>query len=522
VLCLSLLIIGIDNSILNVAIPTLVRELDVSTSQLQWIVDAYVLVFAGLLLTMGNLGDRIGRKGVMTTGLVVFGIASAVAAFSAGADALIVCRAVMGCGAAMIMPATLSILANVFTDARERRRAIAYWSLMNAAGTTVGPVTGGLLLRHFWWGSIFFVNVPVVVIAIVAGHRLVPTSRDPNAQPSDPVGAVLSIAGLAVLLYAIINGPEHGWASPTTFALFAAAFIVLASFVWWELHQEHPMLPVRFFAVPRLSAAAGTITIAFVSLGGTTFLLTQLLQLVQGYSPLSAALRVSIPLLVVNLLVMPISPRLTERFGPKRVVAVGMLSITGGLVAISVSTADSGYGNILLGLLLIALGFSAFLPAVTDAIMGVLPRERAGSGSAINDLTRQVGIALGVGVAGSIALSGYRASYDDAVGSIDVASSVVAAGRDSLGAALQAASDLPKHLQTLFLHVADVAFVDGMQLALLVAAGVCITGALFAWFALPSRVPHHELNVSELAIDEFVVDNAELEPRRPDDGHLPS
>jgi EmrB/QacA subfamily drug resistance transporter len=522
VLCLSLLIIGIDNSILNVAIPTLVRELGVSTSQLQWIVDAYVLVFAGLLLTMGNLGDRIGRKGVMTTGLVVFGVASAVAAFSAGANALIVCRAVMGCGAAMIMPATLSILANVFTDARERRRAIAYWSLMNAAGTTVGPITGGLLLRHFWWGSIFFVNVPVVVIAIVAGHRLVPTSRDPNAPPGDPVGAVLSITGLGVALYAIISGPEHGWVSATTFGLFAAAVVVLAVFVIWELHREHPMLPVRFFADRRLSAAAGTITIAFVSLGGTTFLLTQLLQLVQGYSPLAAALHVSIPLLVVNLFVMPVSPRLTERFGPKRVVAVGMLSITLGLVAISVSTAHSGYGNVLLGLLLLALGFSSILPAVTDAIMAVVPRERAGSGSAINDLTRQVGIALGVGLAGSIALSGYRASYDDAVASIDVASSVVAAGRDSLGAALQAATDLPRHLQALFTHIADVAFVDGMQLALLVAAAVCVTGAVLAWLALPSRVPHHELNVSELAIDEFVVDNAELEPRRPDDGHQPT
>jgi EmrB/QacA subfamily drug resistance transporter len=517
VLCLSLLIIGIDNSILNVAIPTLVRELGVSTSQLQWIVDAYVLAFAGLLLTMGNLGDRIGRKGVMTTGLVVFGSASAVAAFSGGANALIVCRAIMGCGAAMIMPATLSILANVFTDARERRRAIAYWSLMNAAGTTVGPITGGLLLRHFSWGSIFFVNVPVVVIAIVAGHRLVPTSRDPNAPPSDPVGSVLSIAGLGVLLYAIISGPENGWAGATTLGLFAVAFVVLTGFVLWELRQEHPMLPVRFFADHRLSAAAGTITIAFVSLGGTMFLLTQVLQLVQGYSPLSAALHVSIPLLVVNLLVMPISPRLTERYGPKRVVTFGMLSITAGLVAVSVTKVHSGYGNILLGLLLMALGFGSILPAVTDAIMGVIPRERAGSGSAINDLTRQVGIALGVGVAGSIALSGYRASYHDAVGSLDVGASVVAAGRESLGAALRAATDLPQHLQGLFVHVVDVAFVDGVHLALLVGAGLCITGALFGWFALPSRVPHQDLNVSELAIDEFVVDNAELGATPPAD-----
>jgi MFS family permease len=363
------------------------------------------------------------------------------------------------------------------------------------------------------------VNVPVVVIAIVAGHRLVPTSRDPNAPRSDPVGSVLSIAGLGVLLYAIISGPEHGWASATTFGLFAAALVLLAVFVTWELHHEHPMLPVRFFADPRLSAAAGTITIAFVSLGGTTFLLTQLLQLVQGYSPLSAALRVSIPLLVVNLLVMPISPRLTERFGPKRVVAFGMVSITCGLVAISVSKAHSGYGNVLFGLLLIALGFSAFLPAVTDAIMGVLPRERAGSGSAINDVTRQLGIALGVGVAGSIALSGYRASYDDAAKSIDVASSVVAAGRESLGAALQVAGDLPQRLQALFTHIADVAFVDGMQLALLVAAGVCITGAVFAWLALPSRVPHHELNVSELAIDEFVVDSTDFDETPSADGN---
>src|SRR3954451_24480991 len=216
VLCMSLLIVGIDSSILNVALPTLVREVGASESQLQWIVDAYVVVFAGLLLVMGSVGDRFGRKGVLSADLVVFGVASAVASRATTANQITACRAVMGIGGGLIMPATLSILVNVFTNARERRRAIAYWSMMNAAGTTIGPITGGLLLRHFWWGSVFLVNVPVVIIALVLGHFFVPTSRNPNATRLDFVGAGLSTAGLGILLYAIIAGPERGWTSGQT------------------------------------------------------------------------------------------------------------------------------------------------------------------------------------------------------------------------------------------------------------------------------------------------------------------
>ena len=390
VLCACLVLITIDNTILNVAIPTLARDLDASGSDLQWIVDSYVLVFAGLLLTAGALGDRFGRAGALRIGLVIFAAGSAAAAWADGTTALIACRALMGLGAALIMPSTLSILANVFTDAAERAKAIAIWSGCAAIGIVLGPVAGGWLLEHFWWGSIFLVNLPLVAVVLVAVVAVVPTSRDESAPPVDKVGAALSIVGLVALLWAIIEAPVHGWTDPTTLGAFAVAAVAAAGFVAWEQAQEHPMLDMGFFRNARFSAASVAITLSFFALMGSMFLLTQYMQSVMGYTALESGVRY-LPFAAVMLGVAPASAKLVERVGAKAVVATGLVLIMLGLLAMLRLEADSGYANLLLSQLISAAGLAlAFAPA-TESIMGSLPPAKAGVGSAVNDTTRELG-----------------------------------------------------------------------------------------------------------------------------------
>ncbi|MCZ7532551.1 MAG: MFS transporter [Acidimicrobiia bacterium] len=291
VLSLSLVIIGLDNTILNIALPSLVEALDASASQLQWMVDSYVLVFAGTLLTMGALGDRFGRKLALNVGLVIFGVASVFAAFSDSANMLIVARAVMGIGGALIMPSTLSIITNIFSGA-ERGRAIAMWAAVAGLGIVVGPALGGWLLEHYWWGSIFLINIFVAGVAILLGLLLVPESKDPDATPLDPLGAILSAGGLIILVYAIIEAPSKGWTNPLILAGFVVALILIGLFLWWENRAEHPMLRLEFFKNPRFSAASGAVSLVFFAMFGSVFLLTQYLQFVLGYTPLEAGVRV--------------------------------------------------------------------------------------------------------------------------------------------------------------------------------------------------------------------------------------
>ena len=334
VLCMSLLVIGIDNTILNVALPTLSEELGATNSQLQWIVDSYVIVFAGLLLTAGALGDRFGRKRALTAGLVVFGAGSVLAAFSGSAGHLISTRALMGASAAFIMPATLSILTNVFTDSSERAKAIGVWAGVSALGIAVGPLAGGWLLEHFSWGSVFLVNVPFVIAALVAGHFFVPESKDPHAPRLDLVGAALSIGGLVTFLWGIIEAPSKGWTAPEVLVAFAAGAVLLGTFVIWELRSDHPMLDVRFFRNPRFSAASGAITLAFFAMFGAMFVLTQYLQAVLGLTALEAGLRLA-PISLVLMIVAPTANIWVRRFGSKYVVASGLAIAALGLVLMS-------------------------------------------------------------------------------------------------------------------------------------------------------------------------------------------
>ena len=491
VMCLSLLLIVLDNTIVNVALPTIQKDLGASTSQLQWVVDAYILVFAGLLLTMGSLGDRFGRRGALAIGLSIMGVASILSSLATSADHLIAARSVMGVGGALVMPATLSIITNVFTDRKERAQAIAIWSAMAGVAVAIGPVTGGFLLAHFWWGSVFLVNVPVVIVALVLGKLFVPTSRDPAAPPIDVPGALLSIAGLVALVWAIIEGP-HGWTDPAVLGAFAAAAVLLGAFVLWERHTPHPMLDINFFRNPRFSAASGAIMLTFFAMFGMLFLLTQYLQSVHGYSALETGVRL-LPMAAVQVVVAPLSAKIVERIGSKIVVATGLLIAAAGLLLASRLTPGSSYGEIALSLVVLSAGLALVMPPATESIMGSLPPAKAGVGSAVNDTTREVGGALGVAVLGSIMSSTYGPRVSDAIAGAPIPASAKTAITDQIGAAMEAAQRLGGASGAALHDVAANGFVDGMSIAFVVGAAALALGALIVGLYLPARAHDHEV-----------------------------
>jgi EmrB/QacA subfamily drug resistance transporter len=487
VLCVSLFVIVVDNTIINVALPTLVRDLGSSISDLQWVVDAYSLVFAGLLLTAGTLGDRYGRKGALTAGLVVFGVASGAAAFATDVGALIGARAVMGIGAALVMPATLSILTNVFTDARERALAIGLWSGVAGIAVAAGPVAGGFLLEHFWWGSVFLVNVPVVIGAIAVGHFLVPTSRNPVPHPIDWAGATLSAVALVALVWGVIEAPHRGWTSSAVLAAFGVSVAAGALFVRRELRARYPMFNVRFFRNPRFTAASVTLMLTFFALIGFVFLATQYLQFVLGYTPLEAGLR-TLPYAAAMMVAAPMSAKVVERLGTTRVVVFGMLLFSSGLVVASTSTVTSGYAPVAIAMVLMGFGTGLVMAPATDSIMGSLPPEHAGVGSAMNDTTREVGAALGVAVIGSVMSSFYGPKVLEALPAALPAPARDAAG-DSVGAAATVATRVGD-AGGVVLDAAREAFVYAMARASWIAAAVGVVGALIAWRWLPARAAH--------------------------------
>ena len=492
VLCISLLVIVIDNTIVNVALPTLVRDLGTGISDLQWVVDAYTLVFAGLLLTAGSLGDRFGRKGALTLGLVIFGGASAAAAFADGVTPLIAARAVMGIGAALIMPATLSILTNVFTDTRERALAIGLWSGVAGIAVALGPVTGGFLLDHFWWGSVFIVNVPIVIGAIIAGRFLVPTSRNPEQPRIDVLGAALSIVALGALVASIIEAPSRGWTDPLIVAGFAVAAGSLIAFVLWERHVDEPMLDVRLFANARFSAASVNVTLVFFALFGFIFLATQYLQFVLGYSAFDAGLR-TLPFAGALMVMAPLSSKAVQWFGTKRVVVTGMLLFASGLMVASTATVTSGYPRVMVAMILMGAGMGLSVAPATESIMGSLPLHQAGVGSAVNDTSREVGGALGVAIVGSMLSSLYASDLNGKLPAT-VPTEVRDAADRSVGAALQVSAQLGR-VGAPLADAARESFVYAMSRASLVTAAVALVGALLAWRFLPARAA----DVQELA-----------------------
>jgi len=486
VLCLSLLVVSLDATILNVALPTLVRDLHASDSQLQWIVDGYTVVFGGLLITFGSLGDRAGRRGALLVGLLIFGAGSALSAFAASPDQLIGFRCIMGAGGAFVMPATLSILTNVFTDATERARAIGIWSGTSGLGVAIGPIAGGWLLAHFWWGSVFLVNAPVVAVSVVAVVLFVPTSKDPAARRADPVGTVLSVAGLGVLLWGIIEAPVDGWASWLVIGAMAGGVVLLAAFVSWELHSDHPMFRMDFFSNARFSSASVSVSLVFFSLFGALFLLTQYLQSVLGYTPFQAGLRLA-PVALTLGIAAPAASLLAERVGTKVVVVAGLCTVAVGLGLATGFSVRSGYLPVLIVILVAGLGMGLTMSPATEAIMGSLPPAEAGVGSAMNGTDIQIGGALGVAVLGSVLNSYYRSGLAPALFALHLPRSVAHAANSSLGGALEVAQHLPATGTSLLASAAKVSFVGGINVADLVGMSVALGGAVVALLFLPAR-----------------------------------
>ncbi len=495
VLCLSLFAIVLDNTIVNVALPTLVRDLDADISQLQWVVDAYTLVFAGLLLLAGTLGDRFGRRRTLLVGLAVFGAGSAAAAFAGGVDQLVIARAVMGAGAAFIMPATLSLLTHVFTDTRERAMAIGIWAATAGAGVALGPVLGGVLLDHFWWGAIFIVNVPVVIVAFVAAPRLVPESRDAASHRIDWLGAALSAVGLVALVWAVIEAPVKGWGSGPVLAALVVAVVTLTSFVIWQCRAAEPLLDVRLFRNASFTAASTTIMLLFFALFGFLFLSTQYLQFVLGYTPSAAGVRM-LPYAGAMIVAAPISARLAARFGVRRVVTAGMLCFAGGLALAATITTDTGYGRLAIAMFAMGVGMGLAGTPATESIMSSVPPDRANVGSAVNDTTRELGGALGVAVVGSIVSSLYGSRLAGALPS-EVPAPVAAVARESVGAAVQMTGGLGEQVA----DAAREAFVHAMSRGTAVVAVMAALGAVVAWRFLPSGTPE-PIDEPELASAE--------------------
>ncbi len=483
VLCLSLFMVVVDNTIVNVALPTLSTELGASTTGLQWIVDAYTLVFSALLLAMGYFGDRHGRKLALQVGLGAFAATSLLAAFAGTTGQLVGARALMGVGAALIFPATLAIIIHVFTDIRERAAAIGIWSGVTGLAVAAGPVTGGLLLEHFSWGSIFLVNLPVALVALVAGWRLIPDSRDPRPGSLDRWGLVLSIVAVGSGIWAIIEGPHRGWNSAGILVAGLGSVVLIAMFVRYELRRDNPLLDVRLFTNSRFSAASVAIAAAFFGLFGFIFLITQYMQLVQGYSPLEAGLR-TVPFAVVTAVSSPLSIVIMHRVGTKIVVTTGLAVMTIGFVIATTLEADSAYlGPVLTSMVVIAAGLGLTTSPATEAIMGALPADKAGVGSAVNDTTRELGGTLGVALVGSVFASLYGPRVAD--GLVGWPTEVVQQAQESVGAAVVLSEQLTGGAE--ILQVAQNAFMSGFAAGSVVAAVATGVGAVLALVWLPAR-----------------------------------
>jgi EmrB/QacA subfamily drug resistance transporter len=486
VVCVAALIINIDNTILNVALPTLVRDLSATSSQLQWIVDSYAMVFAGLLFVGGSLADRFGRKRFFLIGLSVFAVGSVGAAFSGSVDPLIACRAIMGAGAAFTIPASLSIINDIFRDPGERARAIGIWAGTVGLGIAIGPIAGGLLLSRFWWGSIFLVNVPIVVVGFIGALAFVPDSKNPNATRPDPVGSLLSIAGLGLLLWAIVEAPIEGWTSTAVVAVGLTSFVVLGCFVAWEAHTDHPMLKLSFFRDRRFSIALAAESLGLFGLMGALFIQTQFLQFDLGYSPLDAGLRI-LPIAGMLLVSAAVSRIVGRLIGIKFTVAAGLAAIAAGLwQASAVSTPSATYGDVVPGLLLIGLGAGLLLSTATNSVIGSVPQGDSGVGSATNSVALQVGGALGVAVIGSVMLTRYQDDMNVALAGHQVPAAVNQIILGSLGGALTVASTVGGATGVLLADAARSAFMSGAAVSLAVGAMVALAGAVLVVAALPS------------------------------------
>jgi len=488
VLCLSVFLVVVDNTIVNVALPTLNRHLGASISSLQWIVDAYSLAFAGLLLAGGGVGDRLGRKGTMQAGLVFFGVFSAAAAASHSTGTLIASRALMGIAAAFIFPASLAILTTVFPDPSERQKALGIWGAVSGIAVAFGPVVGGALLQHFWYGSIFLVNVPIVVLTLIAGQLLIPRLPRIRKHPFDWRGVLISTAGLTSLVLAIIEGPQWGWTATGTLACFTAAAVLLTVFTVLELRTEGPLLDVRVFRIRRFTGGAVSISVAFFSLFGFIFLITEYFQFVKGYSTLSAGVH-TLPFAVVAAIFTPLAAVVALRVGSRLVVSLGLLLMAGGLVVAAFNSESSTayWGPIVVSMVLLALGLSSITAPTAEAVMGSVPDEQRGAAGGVNNTTRELGGTLGVAVFGSIFASSYAPKIISAFRPLPIPAVPKTESHQSVAAALTVVHRAPKAVRPALEQVVFNAFHSGLLVACLTGAGVAVLGALAAFRLLPGK-----------------------------------
>ena len=475
VLITSLMAIVLDNTVLNVALKTIAEPtvgLGATQGQLEWAINSYTLVFAGLLFTFGVVGDRIGRKRMLMIGMLAFGLFSLLSAYSHSPDQLVWARAAMGLGAAAVMPQTLSIISNVFEPA-ERAKAIGIWASAVGIGIAIGPVLGGLLLAHFWWGSVFLINVPVTVLGAVAVAFLVPESKNPAPGRIDYVGVLLSVAGLILLVFGVVQGGDTGsWLRGDVLGPIAGGLAVIGVFAWWEARIAHPSLDVRLFADRRLSASVAAVALLFFGFGGVYFFTAFYLQNARGYSPLQAGL-LTVPFAVGQMLAAPRSAGLVRKYGAKAVGSAGMFVMTVAIAGYALLGTTTPIWVLALLFAIQGIGAGAVMPSATSAVMDVLPRERAGAGSALTNTSRQVGVALGVAVLGSILAQAYRSQLQPAL------SVLPAAARNAASQSIAATQATAQHLgvrgQSL-LGPADAAFTHAMHITTLVAAAMSLAG----------------------------------------------
>ncbi|WP_067486305.1 MFS transporter [Actinomadura hibisca] len=473
VLCLSLFLVVMDNTILNVAIPSLLTELDATTADVQWVIDAYSLVFAGLLLTAGSLGDRYGRRRAMLIGFTVFALAALAATAATTPGQLVALRALMGVGGAFLMPGTLSIMAQVFPE-QERAKAFAIWGGTATVGVAAGPTLGGLLLEHFWWGSVFLINVPVAVVAVLGLLLVVPESRGPRRRP-DVAGALLSTLGMSALVWAVISGPEHGWTGPRSLGGLLVAAAALAAFAAWQHRNPEPMLDLALLRRRRFSGAAVMIAVFGFALAGTLFALTQFLQMVLGYPPLRAGMAL-LPVAVAAMVGNGLGAALEGRIGGVRALVTGFVVLAAGFACLAVVGPGDGYLAVLPGLLVLGFGSGLGAPPAYSTLMSAVPDEEAGIGSAVNDAGGELGNALGVAVLGSVISAAYARALPDGT---------PGAARHSLGEALALGDPA-------LARAARDAFVHALSVGALAAGTITLVAAVASAVVLRPAEKIHE------------------------------
>jgi len=486
-LCLSVLILAIDDGILNLALPAISEEFQASVGELQWAINAYLLAFVALLLTMGTLGDRFGRKRMFQVGVILFGVSSLAAALSTSMGMLIACRALMGVGGAITLPQTLSIIRATFTDPKQRMQAIGIWAGVFALGFGIGPVIGGLLLEHFEWHSVFLINIPVSIVALAGGYYFIRESRDETAPRPDPPGVILSIAGLFFVVYGIIKAGEKSWTEGSVIIWLSVGAIILLIFALWEKRSHHPMLPLRFFKNMSFTGANVAMTLASFSMGALLFFMSQYFQSVQGYSPLEAALRL-LPTAAILMVFSLVAAQIARVIGVKLPVSLGIFIGGLGLFSLSFAATDTSYPVILGGMALLGIGFGLAWSPATDSVMGSLPESRAGIGSAMDTTMQQLGAVLGVAVLGAI----LNATYLDKIDNLGVVAFLPEGAYEAIRSSLQSAhivaGQFPDQIAEQIINGSSEAFTSGMTEAMLIGATVTVVASLAALFILPNRI----------------------------------